>query len=57
MMWRLDYPKPGREWAFDGLPMPALIWLAEVLSGRPPPTGLAIRERYRRHSMTPRQPG
>ena len=23
----------------------------------PPTPGLAIRERYRRHSMTPRQPG
>ena len=34
MMWRLDCPKPGREWAFDGLPMPALIWLAQVVSGR-----------------------
>ena len=33
-MWRLDYTKPDREWAFNGLPMPALIWLAQVLSGR-----------------------
>jgi len=34
MMWRLDCPKPRREWAFDGLPMPALIWRAQVVSGR-----------------------
>ena len=31
---------------------PVLTWLAQVVSGRPPPPGLAIRERFRRHSTT-----
>ena len=34
MMGSANIPKPGREGTFDGLPLPALIWLAQVLTGR-----------------------
>jgi putative cardiolipin synthase len=34
MMWSSNILKPGREGAFDGLPLPALIWLAQVITGR-----------------------
>ena len=34
MIRRPDIPKLGREYVFDGLPSPALIWLAQVLTGR-----------------------
>src|SRR6187200_1397475 len=40
MMRRLDYRRPGRERAFDSLPMPALIWFAQIVSGRPTDTRL-----------------
>jgi putative cardiolipin synthase len=34
MMWSSNIPRPSRERAFDGLPLPALIWLAQVITGR-----------------------
>ena len=34
MMWGLEYPRPDREWTFDGLSKRALIWLSQVVSGR-----------------------
>ena len=33
-MWRLDIPKPGQACAVGGLPLPALIWLAQSVTGR-----------------------
>ncbi len=38
MTWSSNILKPGRECTFDGLPLPPLIWLAQVISGRAPGT-------------------
>ena len=34
MMWSSNILRPGRECALDGLPLPALIWLAQIITGR-----------------------
>ena len=33
VMWSSNIPEPGHEWAFDDLPLPALIWLAQIITG------------------------
>ena len=33
-MWSSNIPGPGRVCAFDGPPLPALIWLAQIITGR-----------------------
>jgi cardiolipin synthase C len=34
MMWSSDIPEPDREYAFDDSPLPVLIWLAQIITGR-----------------------
>ena len=33
-MWNSNIPEPGRVCAFGGPPLPALIWLAQIITGR-----------------------
>jgi putative cardiolipin synthase len=33
-MWSSNIPGPGHVCAFDGAPLPALIWLAQIITGR-----------------------
>ena len=34
MMWSSSILKPGQGRTFDGLPLPALVWLAQAITGR-----------------------